>query len=108
MRRARSKVSIRAGQVEVVQVNTDAWRCLDVSRWLLGLSWPKFAAFVGTVYVGLNLVFALFYSLDPNSVAGTTTTEWLLDCFFFSVQTLATVGYGHMYPQSIYGHIVSM
>jgi inward rectifier potassium channel len=108
MRRARSKVSIRAGQVEFVKVNTDAWRWRDVYRWLLGLSWPKFAAFVGTVYVGLNLVFALFYSLDPNSVAGTTTTEWLLDCFFFSVQTLATVGYGHMYPQSIYGHIVSM
>src|SRR5215469_18098906 len=108
MRRARSRVSIRAGQVEFVKVNTDAWRWRDVYRWLLGLSWPKFAAFVGTVYVGLNLVCALFYSLDPNSVGGTTTSEWLLDCFFFSVQTLATVGYGHMYPQSIYGHIVSM
>ncbi len=33
--------------------------------------------------------------------------HWFLDCFFFSVQTLATVGYGHMYPQTIYGHIVS-
>src|SRR5262249_12626980 len=27
--------------------------------------------------------------------------------FFFSVQTLATVGYGHMYPQSIYGHVLA-
>ena len=27
--------------------------------------------------------------------------------FFFSVQTLATVGYGHMYPETIYGHIVT-
>jgi inward rectifier potassium channel len=27
--------------------------------------------------------------------------------FFFSVQTLATVGYGHMYPQTVYGHVVS-
>jgi len=29
------------------------------------------------------------------------------DCFFFSVQTLATVGYGHMYPQTLYGHVVT-
>ncbi|MEI9998896.1 MAG: ion channel [Verrucomicrobiota bacterium] len=29
------------------------------------------------------------------------------DAFFFSVETLATVGYGHMYPQTVYGHIVS-
>jgi inward rectifier potassium channel len=107
MRNARSAVSLRAGQVEFVKVGTDAWRWRDVYRWLLGLRWPQFAAFVAAVYVGLNLFFALFYSLDPRSVAGTTTSEWFLDCFFFSVQTLATVGYGHMYPQTIYGHVVS-
>jgi inward rectifier potassium channel len=28
--------------------------------------------------------------------------------FFFSVETLATVGYGHMYPDSLYGHLISM
>ncbi len=71
------------------------------------MSWPQFALFVALVYIALNIFFAFFYSLQPDSVAGTTTTHWFLDCFFFSVQTLATVGYGHMYPQSIYGHIVS-
>ena len=30
-----------------------------------------------------------------------------LEAFFFSVQTLATVGYGHLYPQTLYGDIVS-
>src|SRR5207302_7915225 len=30
-----------------------------------------------------------------------------LQAFFFSVQTLATVGYGHMYPQTLYGHVVT-
>src|SRR5947199_5512447 len=102
-----SHVSVRSGQVEFVKVGTDAWKWRDIYRWLLGLRWPQFAAFVAVVYVALNLLFAFFYSLDPNSVGGTTTSEWFLDCFFFSVQTLATVGYGHMYPQSLYGHIVS-
>ena len=27
------------------------------------------------------------------------------EAFFFSVQTLATVGYGHMCPQTLYGHV---
>ena len=107
LRRPRSReVSVRSGSVEFVKVNTDAWKWRDVYRWLLGLRWPQFAAFVACLYVGLNLFFAALYSLVPNSIAG-TTTHWFLDCFFFSVQTLATVGYGHMYPQTIYGHIVS-
>ena len=106
VRRSR-EVSIRSGQVEFVKVNTDAWQWRDIYRWLLGLNWPQFALFVGAVYVGLNLFFAVLYSIDPNSVAGRTSTSWFLDCFFFSVQTLATVGYGHMYPQTLYGHMVS-
>lgn len=98
---------IRSGSVEFVKVNTDAGRWRDVYRWLLGLRWHQFAGFVSVIYVALNLVFAVFYSLDSNSIAGTTMSQWFLDCFFFSVQTLATVGYGHIYPQDVYGHIVS-
>ena len=108
LRQLRSReVSIRSGSVEFVKVNTDAWKWRDIYRWLLGLNWPQFAGFVGAVYVSLNLLFAFLYSIDPNSVAGRTSTSWFLDCFFFSVQTLATVGYGHMYPQTLYGHLVS-
>ena len=102
-----SQVSIRSGQVEFVKVGTDAWRWRDVYRWLLGLRWPQFAAFVASLYVGLNLFFAALYSLQQHSVAGSTGGHWFFDYFFFSVQTLATVGYGHMYPQTLYGHIVS-
>src|SRR6266571_3241877 len=106
MKKKPTPVSVRAGQVEFVKVNTDAWRWRDVYRWLLGLSWPQFAAFVGTLYIALNLFFAALYSLSPHSIAG-TGAYWFLDCFFFSVQTLATVGYGHMYPQTLYGHVVN-
>ncbi len=102
----RNPVSVRSGQVEFVKVNTDAWKWRDVYRWLLSLKWPQFAGFVASVYVGLNLLFAGLYSLGQNSIAG-ATAHWFLDCFFFSVQTLATVGYGHMYPQTLYGHVIS-
>src|SRR5438067_1803886 len=107
MRRRPNHVSIRAGQVEFVKVGTDAWRWRDVYRWLLGLNWPRFAAFVASLYVGLNLLFAALYSFQRHSIAGSTGGHWVFDCFLFSVQTLATVGYGHMYPQTLYGHIVT-
>ena len=106
-RRRPSHVSIRAGQVEFVKVNTDAWRWRDVYRWLLGLNWPRFAVFVAIIYIGLNLLFAALYSLQQDSIAGSTGGHWFFDCFFFSIQTLATVGYGHMYPQTLYAHIIS-
>ena len=98
-------VSLRAGQVEFVKVNTERFDWRDGYQWLLGLKWPQFAGFVALLYVALNLVFAALYSLRPNSIAGTNSS--FLDAFFFSVQTLATVGYGHMYPQTLYGHIVT-
>src|SRR5437868_2033289 len=107
MRRKPSQVSLRSGQVEFVKVGTDSWRWRDVYRWLLGLRWPRFAAFVASLYVGLNLLFAALYSFQQGSIAGTTGGHRFFDCFFFSVQTLATVGYGHMYPQTLYAHIIS-
>src|SRR5439155_16441080 len=105
--KSRAFHSVRAGKIEFVKVNTDAWRWRDVYRWLLGLRWPQFGVFVGTLYIALNLLFAALYSLQQNSIAGTTGEHWFFDCFFFSVQTLATVGYGHVYPQTLYGHIIT-
>ena len=107
MNRKPAAVSVRSGQVEFVKVNTDVWRWRDVYRWLLSLRWPQFAALVATLYVALNLLFATLYSLQKDSIAGSTGGHWFFDCFFFSVQTLATVGYGHMYPQTLYGHIIT-
>ena len=107
MKRKPTPVAVRSGQVEFVKVNTDAWRWRDVYRWLLSLRWPQFAAFAATLYITLNLLFAALYSFEQGSIAGSTGGHWFFDCFFFSVQTLATVGYGHMYPQTLYGHIVT-
>ena len=73
---------------------------------MLALKWPEFAGLIAAIYIILNLVFAEFYVLNSESIAGLRRDSYF-DAFFFSVQTLATVGYGHMYPQTLYGHIVS-
>ncbi len=99
-------VSIRAGQIEFVKLNTQRFDWRDAYQWLLGLSWPRFIGFVALVYIALNFLFALLYMVGKDSIAGMPSGSFL-DSFFFSVQTLATVGYGHLYPQTLYGHIVT-
>ncbi len=73
---------------------------------MLTLRWPQFSLFVLGVYLGINLVYGLAYYLRPNCIAEMAPGSWE-DAFFFSVETLATVGYGHMYPSTLYGHIIA-
>jgi inward rectifier potassium channel len=106
MKRKRSPVSVRSGQIEFLKLNTEKWEWRDAYQWLLGLTWPQFSAFVGAIYISLNVLFAAFYAIEGDCVAGMRTGSFL-DAFFFSVQTLATVGYGNMYPSNLYGDIVT-
>jgi inward rectifier potassium channel len=72
----------------------------------VSLPWPGFAALMLTCWLGINLLFALLYRLAPGAIANTAPGSFV-DAFFFSIETLATVGYGVMAPASLYGHIVS-
>src|SRR5471032_3029995 len=78
----------------------------DIYHWMLTLSWPRFFLLVGGLYMGTNLAFALAFFLVPGSVANARPDSFL-DTFFFSIETLATVGYGYMNPGSTYGHVVA-
>src|SRR5437867_6448805 len=106
MKRTRNPISVRSGQLEFLKLNIEKWGWRDAYQWLPGLTWPQFAAFVAAIYVSLNLLFAALYTVGGDCVAGMRHGSFL-DAFFFSVQTLATVGYGHMYPSNLYGHIVT-
>ena len=99
-------VSVRSGQVEFLKLNLQRREYRDIYQWLLALKWPEFAALIAGIYIILNLVFAEFYALAGGSIAGLRSGSYV-DAFFFSVQTLATVGYGHWYPQTLYGHILT-
>src|SRR5580658_6713931 len=67
---------------------------------------PQFSSCVFALYLGINLVFSFSYHLRPGCIAGMESNSWA-DAFFFSVETLATVGYGHMYPETFFGHSVA-
>src|SRR5947208_4650210 len=99
-------VSVRSGQVEFLKLNLEEREWRDAYQWLLALSWPEFAALIAAIYIVINLIFATIYALGGECIAGMTPGSYL-EAFFFSVQTLATVGYGHWYPQTLYCHVVT-
>ena len=67
-------------------------------HWLLGTSWTSFLLLVIFVYLGTNLLFALAYLACGDGAITHAQPGSLLDAFFFSVQTMATIGYGRMTP----------
>lgn len=102
----KNAVTVRVGQTEFLKVNIGSQEWRDVYHWVLSLSWPRFAALIAGVYLIINVIFAALYSMGGNCIAE-MPPGYFPAAFFFSVQTLATVGYGHMYPVTPYGHIVT-
>lgn len=106
MKNNSTTVTVRSGQFEFVKVNTNRLDWHDIYHQLLTLSWPRFLAVLFGTYVVLNLVFALLYYAGAPCIAELPRGAFW-GAFFFSVETLATVGYGHMYPESVYGHLIT-
>ncbi len=93
-----------AAQIKFHKLNTNRLEWRDTYHWLLTLTWPQFSACIFALYLGINLVFSFCYHLRPGCVAGMDSWAGFV---FFSVETLATVGYGHMYPETLFGHWIA-
>ena len=104
MNKKSAPITVRTGQLEFHKLNADQRDMRDAYHWMLRLHWPQFAALILSIYLVINLVFSLFYYLGGPCIDG---AESYSDDFFFSVETLATVGYGHLYPETFYGHMVA-
>ncbi|HEY9735951.1 MAG TPA: ion channel [Trichocoleus sp.] len=104
-RRPSQRLVIRDGEFsDVVRLGdaNEPWR--DLYHWLLNISWPGFIALTALVYVAVNTLFALAYLLGGEGAIANARPGSFADTFFFSVQTLASIGYGAMYPQTLYAN----
>jgi inward rectifier potassium channel len=56
---------------------------------------------LGAAYLTINAVFGVLYMLVPGSITNARPSSFM-DAFFFSVQTLSTVGFGDKSPHGLY------
>jgi inward rectifier potassium channel len=98
-----SMVSLAGYPLTVTGLNRFDLR--DSYHLVVALSWPRFLTLAISAYLAMNVFFAAFYLARSGAIANARPGS-LLDAFFFSVETAATVGYGEMYPATLYGHIV--
>jgi inward rectifier potassium channel len=68
--------------------------------------WPVFFGTAALLFIVLNAIFAFLYFLGREPIAN-AGAEDPLELFYFSIETLATVGYGDMHPQTNYGHLIA-
>ena len=99
--RSRARLLNHDGTFNVRRNNLSAIHPYNAYNTLLKLTIPKLIALLCAGYVVTNLFFASLYWLcGPGALAGAADTPLLRfeDSVFFSVQTLATIGYGRLVP----------
>jgi inward rectifier potassium channel len=75
----------------------------DLYHNLIARSWGRLLGLLAFVYIVANFAFAGLYALGGDCVAG---AHGYKDLFFFSVQTLSTIGYGTMAPATTWAHVL--
>jgi inward rectifier potassium channel len=79
------------------------WR--DPYHLLLTIPWVGFAGIVTVVYLVINSLFALAYMAGGKCLEGARAGDFG-DAFFFSVQTLGSIGYGAVHPITFYANCI--
>ena len=97
---------VRLGTYEFKQRGVSRFDLRDPYHLAVALSWPRFLVGLLAVYLLVNVTFAILFWLVPGCVANARPHNFG-DAFFFSIETLATVGYGEMYPATLYGHAIA-
>lgn len=72
---------------------------------LITVSWSVFFALTALIYAVVNALFAIGYLLGGDCIENAAAGSFG-DAFFFSVQTLTSIGYGAMYPTTTYADIL--
>ena len=109
---ARSAVNAamkRAGPLRIRPLGMRNAFWTDLYHELMRLTWPRLGALFAACFLTFNLIFAGLYWLDPGGLSvphDVLAVPMFWRDFFFSVHTVATIGYGNVYPVSVYANSV--
>src|SRR6267378_3667442 len=109
-RESRKRLLNRDGTFNVRREGLGYWEALSAYHYFLTISWPLFLGYVVAVYVVLNALFAaMFVAAGKGALTGFTNEapmERFSRAFFFSVHTLATIGYGNIVPVTMAANVL--
>jgi inward rectifier potassium channel len=77
----------------------------DLYHFALRISWSRFLLLGISLYIAANAVFALLYLIPGDAITNAQPGS-LADAFFFSIETMATIGYGVMAPATFYANLL--
>jgi inward rectifier potassium channel len=104
-RQFRSLAKLPRGKRLAVVKGQDHGRFMDIYHNVLTVSWPWFFFQLAAAFIVVNLIFAVLYAVDRNGIINARPGSFA-DAFFFSVQTLGTLGYGAMAPRTLYTNLL--
>lgn len=100
----RRKIVVGRQPVYATGLSNNWWA--DLYHNAMMVSWLGFLGATALAFVGINALFASIYLLGRAPISYVGPGDFL-HLFYFSVETLATVGYGDMHPQTDFGHVVA-
>ncbi len=98
---------VRVGARDIITEGLARGVIHDLFHFFMTVSWPQLFCTLAGFFLGFDVLFGVLYHLAPGCIANLNPPGFA-GAFFFSVETLATVGYGDMHPQTFYGHFVAM
>ena len=101
----RIHINVQNGRFQVSGMGAWYSYLRDPYHLALTISWSTFITFIVLLYLITNTLFALLYLLGGDCIQNAQPNSFL-DKFFFSVQTLASIGYGYMYPTTPYANAI--
>lgn len=107
---SRQRLLNRNGTFNVNRRGLPFWRSFAAYHWLLTASWQGFLLQLTASYLAANALFAVAYhlcgaeALEPAGAAARLGRGW--QCFFFSVETFSTIGYGNIAPAGLAPNLI--
>ncbi len=102
--RSQLRLIARDGRsTNVERIGLPRGRLDDVYHVLLTATWRRLIAIIVALYALVNVVFATLYVAGGDCIENARPGSFL-DAYFFSVQTMATIGYGKMLPKTVFAN----